>query len=55
MDSEQKYFYQKFELNDETLATLKAIKAVINLDWIEKRSYFNQTLEKVKRHQTYVC
>ena len=51
----ENHAYKRAELNGEALETLKTIKALINLDWIEKRSYFNQTLEKVKRHQTYVC
>lgn len=46
--------YKRLELNGEALKTLKTIKALINLDWIEKRSYLNETLEKVKGHQNYV-
>ena len=47
--------YKRLELNGEALETLKIIKAMINLDWVEKRSYLNQTLEKVKVQQNYVC
>ena len=55
MNSAGKYVYKKLELNDESLKTLKAVKALINLDLVERRSYLNETLEKVKRHRTLVC
>ena len=55
MNLAKNHAYKALELNDEALETLKTIKALINLDWVEKRSYLNETLEKVKGRQNYVC
>ena len=55
MNLVENHVYKRFELNGEALETLKTIKALINLDWVEKRSYLNETLEKVKVQQNYVC
>ena len=55
MNLVENHAYKRLELNGEALETLKTIKALINLDWVEKRSYLNETLEKVKGQQTYVC
>lgn len=51
----ENHAYKRAELNGEALETLKTIKALINLDWLEKRSYLNETLERVKGRQNYVC
>ena len=55
MNLVENHAYKALELNDESLETLKTIKVLINLDWLEKRSYLNETLEKVKGRQNYVC
>ena len=51
----ENHAYKRAELNGEALETLKTIKALINLDWLEKRSYLNEILERVKGRQNYVC
>ena len=51
----ENHAYKRAELNGEALEALKTIKALINLDWLEKRSYLNETLERVKGRQNYVC
>ena len=55
MNLVENHAYKRLELNGEALETLKTIKALINLDWVEKQSYLTETLEKVKGQQNYVC
>ena len=55
MNLVENHAYKRLELKGEALETLKTIKALLNLDWVEKRSYLNKTLEKVNGHQNYVC
>lgn len=55
MNLVENHAYKTLELSSEALETLKTIKALINLDCVEKRSYLNETLERVKGRQNYVC
>ena len=55
MNLVENHAYNRLELSSEALETLKTIKALINLDWVEKQSYLNEIVEKVKVQQNYVC